>query len=447
MSLCGRRKGALEETEPDFWIAAVERRFRAEAGAWVLASERSVDEYGHRALRLRLHPAAGEVRLTTTLDGEVSFSATTSAVGPGYHAQLCRWLHAVSRAFRIAWDPPDPDGGTGDDTGYFFLADRRRLESVMLAWLRTTAEGILSCQDAGGTELQLSLDDAHVYARGDEVATPLGPRDRSWARTVVEDPRAGIDVFPWWVDGAGAPALLGSALASMWTDVRWTDPTTEAECFLLRHIAGSLERAFHEDAGLAYPWREWQEVLRLGGDPGATNRTLAEEIARRAGAVPAGPAVGYRRRTLGVRLPGGWRVDIPGRLAEIWSADGTTWMARDSGRQVQVTTYAAPGCSIRDLLDQRPPSGTETVEHLGLRVIGRGAVDRVLAPAAPGPDPRPSAGFWLLDGRSAVLGHLAVSLVQWEDESDREGSFAIWRSLDRVEPASSEIPTAPGTPS
>ena len=145
------------------------------------------------------------------------------------------------------------------------------------------------------------------------IGTAMGPRDTAWIKATAADPRQGIDYFSWWEEGQGELMHRPRAKSDVGTDVRWRPPLTDEETDRLVGAAGLLESAYRLDASLAYPWREWHEILGyLGADT-----PLAAEVARRADQTPDGPKVGYRRRNVTVDLTGGWTVEVPGSLAEI----------------------------------------------------------------------------------------------------------------------------------
>jgi hypothetical protein len=55
----------------------------------------------HPALFVSLHPAAEEVEVFAPEPGRVVVSATTSAMGPGYHIALCELLHRMGNEHGI----------------------------------------------------------------------------------------------------------------------------------------------------------------------------------------------------------------------------------------------------------------------------------------------------------------------------------------------------------
>ena len=75
---------------------------------------------------------------------------------------------------------------------------------------------------------------------------------------------------------------------------------------------GLLRHALPSDASLAYPWREWAELIRLRAMPDP----IAERVFRQAERVDkALPLIGYRRRPVTVAHEG-WQVRVPGSFGE-----------------------------------------------------------------------------------------------------------------------------------
>ncbi|MCP3098344.1 hypothetical protein LZ198_05555 [Myxococcus sp. K15C18031901] len=415
--LAGRRGGNASlpspPEDPRAWLRSVERWFRQGADEWLQDSHLETGPRGAPTLKLRLHPAAGEVSVLAMPDTRLVVSAETSAVGPGYHVFLCDLLRALGREFDIAWTDPDDAEGVGDPTGYFHTGDAGPVEVHMLAWLQASVGQVLRLRGRGESRFAMSMRFGHTFEHPGALLTPLGPRDERWLRGVYDDPRRGMDVFPWWKPGAGASARLGRAQCRLWTDVVWRAPLLDEERRLLREVARTLELAWREDPGLAYPWREWREVLGYLGVGG----TLAEEVHAQAEKHPArGPPLGYRRGAVQVVLPAGWEIRIPGSLAEAYLGDGT-WVARDHRRSVRFVP-------LEDSADDGVLPTTEerralALEHRGKRVSGRASLH-----VEPG-DCRLTA--LCSSGR-----HRALCVVSFDDPEEEDWALGTWRSLDHA---------------
>lgn len=278
-------------------------------------------------LTFTLHPAAEPIEIAFG-PGRCSVSAQTSTVGPGYHAWVCEMLDAAGAPLGIQWLPPDEEEGTGDETGYFVDRDVEALEDEMLRWLRALAETL---DDAGG-QYAVSLPLDHQYEHDGFIATPVGTRDREWLRRVRQDPRSGIDIFPWWEQGRGAGYEIGRALCRMWTEVRFRPPTYEAEEDVIDDVLERLSRAYAIEPDRAYPFAAWSELLRYAGGPADLVR-IVEGRAQNDRSAP----IGYRRRPVRVSL-GGWSIRIPGELSEEIDDEGA-FSAWHEGRTVWLTRY------------------------------------------------------------------------------------------------------------
>ncbi|MBJ6760340.1 hypothetical protein JGU66_06165 [Myxococcaceae bacterium JPH2] len=393
------------------WLRQVERWFHdACAGEWMEGSRVEPGPHGAPMLRLRLHPAASDVRIVAASEGRVVVSAETSAVGPGYHRYLCDHLLRMGDAHGIFWADPDEGSGVGDPTGYFHSRNADAIEPGFLAWLHLTVGRLVQRRSVGESGLTLSLPSDRVFEHPGALLTPMGPRDEQWMLGVLEEPSRGRDVFPWWEPTVNAHVRLGRALCRLWTDVMWRPPLLDDERQLLRDVTRTLQRAWREDPSLPYPWREWQEVLGYLGVGG----TLAEEVHRRAGEVSGGPPLGYRRGTVRVGLPGGWQVRIPGAFSESRLADGS-WVARDHRRSVRVLNMEdleegapEPGAAERRALD---------LEHQTERVTSRASLH--LEP-----------GLCRLTALCRAGTRRAVCVVSFDDPDEQDWALETWRSVD-----------------
>jgi hypothetical protein len=408
----GSKVPGLDEDAPGPWLTRVKAWVEQDAGELLESARVDVEREDRPVLRLSLHPAAEDVSVVAAGQGRVVVLADTTAVGPGYHRYVCDLLHRLGSALDISWVEAHEDEGVGDPTGYFHSGDARALEAQMLAWLGDTAESVLALRALGHANLAVSLRAGHAFEPVGAVLTPMGPRDEAWVEAVHADPSRGRDVFPWWEAGTGPRVRLGRALSRLWTEMVWRPPLLEEERRLFRAVARLLESAWREDPTLAYPWREWRELLGYLGIGG----TLAEEVSRQAGTTPEGPRIGYRRGTVQVTLPQGWAIRIPGSLAETHLPDGS-WMARDHRRSVRVLASES--------LPAAEDHGGE-YEHKNARVTSYGDVSEQ------GDSGRLTA---LCDAGA----RRALCIVTYDDLDEKDWALATWRTLD-VERAAPSAP-------
>ncbi len=385
------------------------------------------------AILADLHPGAEDVEIAVSGPGRVVVSAKTLTVGPGYHAFLCDLLHRLGDAIDIDWDAPDDDPDSRDETGYFHSGDRQALEDEFLRWLSGVTKVIVDGLENDYQSLMISMAIGHHYHHHGPLVTPVGPRDLHWLGAVAEDPRRGIDLFPWWPAGVGGPFHLGRALTRMWRDVRWREPVTDDEGRLLMDVHLDLARAFRLDPSLHFPWREWRELMRYieahfgyletGGD----ELDVEAEVGRRAAAIDpeASPTlIGYRRRPVRVDLTDGWSIEVPGEMTEEWDEEGL-WTAGDADRAVFFKSY---GLSTEE---GGQPDAREILESLTLPEGRRlepandGPIGQaVLAPQEPAED-----GAWQLTAHNAIDGGLAVCNIVFRDPAHRDWAVATWRTL------------------
>ena len=292
--------------DPEAWLDRVQSWLEEHAGEPLESARLGQDGEDRPSVLVNLHPCAEDVEIAVPEPGRVVVSAKTSTVGPGYHAFLCDLLHRLGEAMDIDWDAPEDESGTGDETGYFHTGDPRALEDEFLEWLRGVAKLITDGLEQDYQWMMISMAIGHHYHHHGPLVTPMGPRDVRWLEAVAEDSIRGIDLFPWWPAGIGAPFYLGRALARLWRDVRWRAPLTDDEGRLLMDVHLDLARAYRLDASLAYPWREWRELMEsieahfgyvemAGDDLEAEVRRRAAEIGPEASV----PLIGYRRRPSG----------------------------------------------------------------------------------------------------------------------------------------------------
>ncbi len=284
---------------------------------------------------VRLHPGAEDVEFT--LDGDrLLVSAKTSTLGPGYHAYLCELLHALESdlgaRFASGSDDEDDEDDSGDESGYFQSGDRAALEAETFAWLRGLLNIVAENMNDGSSGLMISMSTDTIFEFDDAIATPLGPRSQAWLEAALRDPRAAIDIFPWWSSGTGAEHAAGRALVRMWTEVRWREPVDDEELELLDSIDEDLRRAHELDPTLALPWAEWADIL----DWLERDDALAERVHQRAQGSTA--RIGYRRRPVRTNLTGGWSIRIPGEMTTSFDDEGT-WCAFVPGRTVWMSSF------------------------------------------------------------------------------------------------------------
>lgn len=276
-----------------------------------------------RRLTLQLHPAASPVRLAIDADAVIEIRGDTTALGPGYHAEVLARLAPLLDELDYALDADDRDPAAG-----------------IAAWLAAELR-------AGARRIGMPTD--RCFLVDAPVLTSMGPRDAAWRDAVLAEPARGADAFAWWERGPGREARA-RALLAMWHDVAWREPLDDDERALLEQVDAELTAARKADRGLALPWPDWAELLDwLGADDEHAARVRKKAAGRAA-------TIGYRRYAMDLELSGGWIVELAGAFAGCWEDDHTRWWATDGDRVVEFTSLTARGeTDSRKLLDVAPP--------------------------------------------------------------------------------------------
>ncbi len=345
---------------------------------------------------------------------------------------MCDLLTRIGDELGVTWQPPDPATGEEDAGGYFVRRDVSALEDEFLEWLQQIARIVLDRLSGDYKSLMISMPIGHTYPHVATLATPMGPRGRDWLEAVADDPRRGVDIFPWWTTGIDAPFFLGRALTRMWRDVRWRVPLDEVEGRLLMEVHLDLAHAYSLDPSLDYPWREWAELIDYVQDYFGYlemhDADIEDEVRARGEALyrpGSPPLIGYRRQAVRVILTDGWSIEIPGEMAEAWDDEGL-WSAQDGARAVHFKSFELTRS------DGEKPTAAEILEGLTLP-DGE--------PVEPGDGPIPGRAVifaseeegevgWRLTGHAGVDGGLSVCHVLFRDPDDRDWAIATWRSLE-----------------
>jgi hypothetical protein len=406
---------------PAALVDDIEAWLREETKEMLVALRRLPAEDARAGVRLRLHPAAGEVEIAAVEGGRVDAAGATAEVGPGYHTYVAQLLRRLGTANGITWEPPDVQAGTGDLTGYFETGRREDAEGPLLVWLRETLQRACDQRALGGRPFELLASTADKFTFDGAIATPLGPRDDAWLSGALTNPRTAVEIWPWFADATDARYLLNRALCLMWTEVRWRPAIEEGEPEVVEEVLRLLRRAFPLEPTLPYPWREWKELLDIGGD----SDPMRERVESEAATAPDGPQIGYRRQPVRVEQAG-WQLTVPGSFATHRTDDEL----RASEGHRTITIAASPTA------DSSGPMAAETfldrvAVHLGPEVLHHRDGD-VVSRAKLAIDPTSVVEVAVLEGYSAVRGSGAAIRIVIHDAADWEWALDMWRSLRPV---------------
>ena len=394
---------------------------------------------GEQELLVELHPAAPAAVFSAT-NGGAALSAVTAGAGPGYHRFVARLASRLAADLSIDWaadasaesgdapadGAPAPlklTGGAHPATGQGTVDERQAVERAYLGWLGRALSAAREARQREGRRIYLETPPGIQYTFDGAIATMLGPRDDAWLDRALADPQVAIDVSPWWADATDARYLLNRALCLMWTEVRWRPAVEPAEQKLLDEVARLLWQAFPFDPSLAYPWREWRELLQIRGieDPAAVR--LVEE--RSATTPDDRPLIGYRRAPVTV-VHEGWALEVPGSFSERRSAE--EWWGGDGGRSitlaaVETGTDSGPMSPEAFLQQVAGDLGSEGLTHQAGNVVGRARL---------GADASSGVEVGVVDGYSATWGRGAAVRITFGDPADWQWALDTWRALTPV---------------
>jgi hypothetical protein len=371
------------------------------------------------AIFCQLHPGAEEVELSLIDPEHVVVSASTSAVGPGYHIFLVSLLKDWARDFQASWRRSDDESGEyGDETGYFVTGDEQQVFKSMTDWLQNVAKLFFDGTfDPNDTGIALSLPVDTNFQSEHLAMTPSGPRDREWMYQTSQDGGRGIDFFAWWTPGLNAEYYLGRALTLMWRTVRWRPPASKAEEDVLKTVASSLAQAYKLDPNLSYPWAEWEQILELL-DVTPPERDVVLAHAR------GTPAIGYRRGKVTVTLTGGWRIRIPGSFSEFEFDEDNNLFALDPPREIWFTSFRLPAT----LSDEKFELVKHQLKESKFDYIEEG--DNYATTATIGKMVRGTGeGYFVINTLNVSPATKAVCTFVYSQVEDTDWALEIWKSM------------------
>jgi hypothetical protein len=420
-----KRRLIPRQLPADRLLAEIETWIRGEYPDAVRSTATRTTEDGARELALGLHPAASDVAISIAEGGELEVRASFGPAGPGYQTFVGRLIQRIGTEHGITWATEEEGDATDIGAGLIRdparAADRGAAEHAYLTWL---GSGLIAARDArrrGAPTIHLGTPAGIRYEVDAALATPLGPRTDEWLGLAVADSRLAVDMTPWWADAIDARTLLHRALCLMWTDVRWRSPVNDDERRINDEVLRLLARAFPLDPSLAYPWREWLELLR---DRGAAD-AMSRQVEARAARAPRGPLIGYRRHPVLV-LHEGWELEIPGSFTEARTAE--EWTGGEAGRTITIAatetgTDAGPMTAQAFLEEVARDFGGDALTHHEGEVYGRARLST---------DATSGVEVGVLEGYSAVRGRGAAIRVVFDDSADWRWALDTWRALAPV---------------
>jgi hypothetical protein len=382
---------------------------------------------GEDWVRIGLYPAEEDVGFFFSEAGDLVCSAKTSTAGPGYHAFLVHWLEALAGELRVRWERHSEER-EGDDTDYWSHRDLARLQSESAAWLKGLAEYLLGKEGEAARGFVLGLPESFPLEReGWYAASALGFWKREWFQSVAEASEdellaLGSQFFPWWDEGLEGAfwARLGTVLC--WLEVPWHVPT-DGERGLYQTVHECFARAADLGASAGVPQEEWAELERLlEASSGANDPQPGGRPA------PSADRIGFHRRAMRSRLPGGWSLSLPGYFYSDVENGGEVQAFRFRERNVRASTFTVNGkddapVPAQDLAGKGPEGA---IRHEASGVQGWAVIKQET-------DEKGSL-YWTLHGESAAPGNLCIVTICYEDEGTRDWALATWKSLAHSRP-------------
>lgn len=419
LTVTGRasKRGLIPRQPPaDRLIAGIETWLRLEYPDIVRSSRTRTSSTGARELLVGLHPAAEELSITASDEGDVTVSALLAPVGPGYQTFVARLAQRIGLEHEINWVASGEEDAAEPDLGA--AGDRTSVEQSYLTWLGSALIAARDARRRGTGDIHLGTPAGVVFTFDGAIATSLGPRDDAWLDAALADSRLALDITPWWADATDARCFLNRALCLMWTEVRWRQAVDDDERAVHEEVLRLLSRAFPLDPSLVYPWREWKQLAGFRG----TDDAMTRQVVTRAAKAPNGPLIGYRRNPVRI-LHEGWELEVPGGFSERRTED--EWWGAEAGRSItlagtQTGTTAGPMSADDFLLQVAPDLGRDALTHRDGELVGRARIST---------DATSGVEVGVLEGFSAVRGRGAAIRIVFDDSADWQWALDMWRAL------------------
>ena len=395
------------------------------------------DPLQHRLLRFQaheagmavtFHPAAEPVDFGFGDDGEMTVSAKTSSVGPGYHAMLVELLAEIGPAADITWDWSDHDEGEGDETGYHESRDFGALQDEMLAWLKGLAKHLLEIDRGEIRGIALSMPLHYGLVTDHFAHSPLGLWDRGWfeALAASEGERAAslaAAFFPWWNHPADAAYWRDCALVLAWTELPWTPPVDEAEQQLYELVVECFGRARRLDPAIGLPVPEIAEIRDL---------LNADDKAQ----PPRPEGIGFRRGSRRRWFAGGWSVELPGYFREVDDDENEGTSLFVHGERVLRTSSFSFSAKTSDAETAQDMVRKMKAEHDGSGFCEGYQDDALLGWGSE--DKSEQGDYWNLQAcvgkDNGGLGRLCVLTFSYDDPAqDRDWALRTFKSVQHHE--------------
>lgn len=231
---------------------------------------------------------------TGKLQGEVQ----TDAVGAGFHAECCERIRQYEKHFNLV---------VTDETAYYHTGNFSALESKFRAFLKKALADLLAFFEDDKQRMVYSFFQKGNFRPSKEgfIFFPLGAFSTTKLAEMGEDERVSLFYPLLFLQPnleKDAVYYRNLALYEIWNNVRWNEPRSDYERFVLSQTLESIRRAKSIDKAIPFPKEAVAEVVKLLALPFKVEGIdLAFDL-------PAG----YRRDSGFYDLTSGFSVFVPG---------------------------------------------------------------------------------------------------------------------------------------
>lgn len=233
-------------------------------------------------------------------DGFLCIAAQTNVAGPGFHAYVCDFFHAIQARCPLSLTLTDP---THYDTHHNF---ERLVKEVFHRWLGEIKQYLRQRDDQAPLCLSWPVDYYVPKEKNGYVVTPMG-----YIQTAdfLHQDAAGLAerFFVWNHQGRDGAYYRNAALNLLWKECYFEysnmNEMTEKQADT---ILDYLEIAHRLDPHLALPMKEYRQLCTIRQREMQIQTAMDDQ-----GTLP----IGYRRAQITVRF-GHWGIPVPGCTQE-----------------------------------------------------------------------------------------------------------------------------------
>lgn len=386
-------------------------------------------KYGDSKLLVTLYPSEEPIEFTYTEQKVLICSARTNGGGPGYHNYLVNLLENCEKQTGITWVWNDGEEAC-DETGYNEHRNYNKLQDEMLIWLKSIAKILVEKEDVY-SRFCLNIPTNFMVEEDYFAISPMGYWKKEWFQKVNSlsndhIKEFGCKFFPWWNIEKDAQFYLNTAIVLMWMNCPWHIPNSEEEAALYKLIINCLEKAYAMDMTLDFPWKEWEQLLKLIGE-----NDKADKLRQISLYESTNEEIGFLRKKMQRSINQNWKLTIPGYFYNdieddnsliYWFDDKTI---RISTINVQGKNNITPSASeLFKSLDVNKSSETEeTIDQQNDDFPRRATVQKAI---------EKDKEFWILRGYATIDGEILIVSFCYENAADKDWALGVWKTLKAV---------------